>query len=239
MRTIKVDKSLQDMFRVEYNQVSPYRKFPILDVNDIMEQKYVELYLGNLSPGRDYEVTVTSIREDLPSRPWKGLITTKPLKPVNLTVSEINATCVKLSWNLPFDSGADRFKIAYGEMQGDPPTTKLETPYSQESAELCEQIIPGQSYLFAVIAEKSHQISDAATTSHTVKPLPPIEVHVTPDFEKGKYKVAVDLPHRKYSKIDKCTITVTSEQLQRSEKTVKANVDEERDVASFDMYRRC
>ncbi|KAK0395485.1 hypothetical protein QR680_001299 [Steinernema hermaphroditum] len=236
MRTIKVDKSLQDVFRVEYSQISPYRKFPILDVNDIVEQKYVELYLGNLSPGRDYEVTVTSIREDLPSKPWKGLITTKPLKPVNLSVSEINTTCVRLSWNLPHDSGADRFKVAYGEMQGDPPTTKLETLFGQESADLCEQIIPGQSYLFAVIAEKSHQISDAGTTSHTVKPLPPIEMHVMPDFEKGKYKVFVDLPHRKYSKIDKCTITVVSEQLQRSEKTVKANVDEEKDVASCMAY---
>ncbi|TMS35191.1 hypothetical protein L596_002642 [Steinernema carpocapsae] len=236
MRTLKVDKSLQDTFRVEYNQVSPYRKFPILDVNDIADQKYVELYLGNLSPGRDYEVTVTSIREDLPSRPFKGLITTKPLKPTNVSVLETNATCVKLSWTLPFDSGADRFKIAYGEMQGDPPTTKLETAFNLESADLCEQIMPGQSYLFAVIAEKSHQISDAGTISHTVKPLPPLEINVTPDFEKGKYKVFVSLPPKKYSKIDKCTITIVSEQLQRSEKTVKVTVDDERDIASCNAY---
>jgi hypothetical protein len=62
---------------VEYRQLAPLKRFPILDVHDIQEQREVELYLGNLAPGRDYAISVTSLREELPSQPWRGLITTR------------------------------------------------------------------------------------------------------------------------------------------------------------------
>ena len=76
MHTVKPEKALQDTFRVEYVQLDPPKRYPILDVHDIQEQKDVELYLGNLNPGRDYDVMVTSLRNGLPSHPWKGVITT-------------------------------------------------------------------------------------------------------------------------------------------------------------------
>lgn len=78
----------------------------------------MELYLGNLNPGRDYSVTVTSMRNDLSSQSWKSTITTKPLRPTNLSILEINSTCVQFAWTLPIESGADRFKIAYGPLHG-------------------------------------------------------------------------------------------------------------------------
>lgn len=90
MRATKPDKALQvsfnesflnfqDTFRVEYIQLNPLKRFPILDVNDIEEQRQVELYLGNLNPGRDYDISVTSLRDELASESWKGIITTSLL----------------------------------------------------------------------------------------------------------------------------------------------------------------
>ena len=70
----------QDTFRVEYHQLDPLKRFPILDVHDIQEQREVELYLGNLAPGRDFAISVTSLREELPSQPWRGIVTTRQLK---------------------------------------------------------------------------------------------------------------------------------------------------------------
>uniref|UniRef100_A0AC35FTE1 Fibronectin type-III domain-containing protein n=1 Tax=Panagrolaimus sp. PS1159 TaxID=55785 RepID=A0AC35FTE1_9BILA len=222
MRTMKPEKALQDTFRVEYVQLDPPKRYPILDVHDIMEQKDVELYLGNLNPGRDYDVMVTSLRNGLPSQPWKGVITTRPLKPGQLLVQEINATCVNFSWILPAESGADRFKIAYGILKDKTDNMiKIEVPYSQQQIELCNRIIPGYPYIFVVIAEKSNQISDASTISHTIKPLPAEELKIVPDFEKGKYRIETILPSKDQSKIDKCLITVSSEKLERMEDVSK------------------
>lgn len=79
MRAVKVEHALQGTFRVEYMQLEPVRRYPILDVHDINEQKEVELYLGNLNPGRDYQITVTSLQAGQPSQPWQGVVTTRPL----------------------------------------------------------------------------------------------------------------------------------------------------------------
>ncbi|KAH7697085.1 Protein-tyrosine phosphatase [Aphelenchoides avenae] len=222
IRVSKPERALQDTFRVEYIQLDPLRRYPILDVHDIQEQREVELYLGNLNPGRDYSVTVTSIKNDLPSVPWKGVITTKPFKPVNLSVSEVNAMCVSLFWTLPPESGADRFKIAYGVLNAEENMRKLEVPYSNRQVDLCDGVLPGQSLLFAVVAEKSHEISDPSTISYTVRPLPPSDLKVVADFSKAKFRVELELPSEKASKVDKCLITVVSEQLEKMEHRVPA-----------------
>uniref|UniRef100_A0A7E4VXE1 protein-tyrosine-phosphatase n=1 Tax=Panagrellus redivivus TaxID=6233 RepID=A0A7E4VXE1_PANRE len=226
MHVTKPEKALQDTFRVEYVQLDPPKRYPILDVHDITEQKDVVLYLGNLNPGKDYDVMVTSLRKGLPSQPWKNVITTKPLKPGQLLVQEVNATCVNFSWILPPESGADRFKIAYGILKGEQDMVKLEVPYGKQQVDLCRGIVPGYTFIFAVIAEKSNQISDPATISHTVRPLPAEDLKVVADFTRGKYRIDVKLPSRSTSKVDKCAISVFSDQLERMEDSVRAEESE-------------
>lgn len=127
MRSVKTERAIQDKFSVKYFQLDPLKRFPTLDVYDIQEQKNIELYLGNLSPGRDFDISITSVREDLQSIPWRRVVTTskfdlnslniltlEPLSPTNLTVSELNSSCVALRWLLSPESGADKFRITYG-----------------------------------------------------------------------------------------------------------------------------
>jgi hypothetical protein len=65
-----------------------------------------------------------------------------------------------------------------------PPPPQLDAPYPEQQVHLCQQIVPGRVFIFAVIAEKSRQISEPATLSQTIRPLPPRELVVEPDFEK-------------------------------------------------------
>lgn len=81
--------------------------------------------------------------------------------------------------------------------------------------------MPGQTYIFAVIAEKSKQISSSTTISYTVRPNPPKELRVDADFDKAKFRILVKLPSSNESKIEKCQITIISEQLERIEQIVK------------------
>jgi hypothetical protein len=76
MRAVKTERAIQDKFSVKYFQLDPLKRFPTLDVYDIQEQRNIELYLGNLSPGRDYDISITSVREDLQSKPWRRVVTT-------------------------------------------------------------------------------------------------------------------------------------------------------------------
>ena len=98
----------------------------------------------------------------------------------------------------------------------------MEVPYSQHQTNLCRDILPGQTFIFAVITEKSHQISDPATISYTVRPLPPVDLQLTADFEKEKFRLNVELPSKKASKIDKCHVAILSENLEKIEQTVTA-----------------
>ena len=139
-----------------------------------------------------------------------------------MIVQEINSTCINLSWILPAESGADRFKIAYGILKGENDMIKIEVPYLQQQVDLCQGIVPGYSFIFAVIAEKSNQISDPATISYTMKPLPAEDVKIEADFTREKFKIDVHLPSKVDSKIEKCQITVFSEQLEKFEEVVRA-----------------
>uniref|UniRef100_A0A915PW08 Fibronectin type-III domain-containing protein n=1 Tax=Setaria digitata TaxID=48799 RepID=A0A915PW08_9BILA len=113
LRALKPDKALQDSYQISYMQLDPLRHFPKLEVNDIPEQRYIEIYLGNLMPGQNYNVSVTPQMMDVEGRPWSGILTTKPYAPENLTVTELNATCVRLSWFLTSKTGADSISISY------------------------------------------------------------------------------------------------------------------------------
>uniref|UniRef100_A0A915MGK7 Fibronectin type-III domain-containing protein n=2 Tax=Meloidogyne javanica TaxID=6303 RepID=A0A915MGK7_MELJA len=218
---IREEDILMDPVPLDFGVPNPLKRFPILDIHDLQEQREVELYIGNLSPGRDYEISVTSLREELPSVPWKGIVTTRPLKPENLNVIEINSSCVLLQWQLPIESGADRFKIAYGLLHGAQAMLKLEVLYPKQQIPLCQQIVPGRAFIFAVIAEKSRQISEPSTTSHTIKPLAPKDLVVEPDFESSRFRVRVSLALENESHTEKCQISVQSEdQNGRSEQAI-------------------
>jgi hypothetical protein len=99
---------------------------------------------------------------------------------------------------------------------------KVEIPYGiKHATNLCQGIQPGQTYVFALISEKSQQISEPATVSHTVRPLSPMSISVHADFEKGQFKVLADLPPQTQSKSDRCQFTIISDQAQRIEQTVR------------------
>jgi hypothetical protein len=69
--------------------------------------------------------------------------------------------------------------------------------------------------VFAVIAEKSRQISDPATFSRSIRPLPPRQVSVSADFERVRFRVLVELSPDEESHTEKCQITVDAEQQSR------------------------
>uniref|UniRef100_A0A0N4YZZ3 protein-tyrosine-phosphatase n=1 Tax=Parastrongyloides trichosuri TaxID=131310 RepID=A0A0N4YZZ3_PARTI len=222
MRALKPERALQDTFRVEYIQLSPPKRYPILDVHDIPEQKYVDFYLGNLNPGRDYDVKVTSIRADIPSQPWQGVITTKPLQVTNVTViDEIDSNetgCVLLSWTLPVQSGADKFQILYGPISAsENGMNKLEVDYTRQVIKICKHIVPGVTFLFIVSAEKNNQISDPQKVKFTVRPLPPSNLSLMPNIDKAQYKLTIFLPNTTKSKTEHCRYSITDERSNKIE----------------------
>lgn len=81
--------------------------------------------------------------------------------------------------------------------------------------DLCEGILPGYAYIFAVIAEKSRQISEPATLSRVIRPFPPRKVTIEADFERTRFKVQAELPPDEESHAEKCQIFVDSEQQNR------------------------
>ncbi|VDM77823.1 unnamed protein product [Strongylus vulgaris] len=76
LKAEKPEKNVQDSFLVEYRQIDPEKRYPVLEVIDIPEQKDLEVYLGNLNPGRDYHVQVTATRLGSKSRPWSMTLAT-------------------------------------------------------------------------------------------------------------------------------------------------------------------
>ena len=46
MKTIKNEDNVQDLFLVEYRAIDPEKKYPVLEIMDLPEQKELEIYLG-------------------------------------------------------------------------------------------------------------------------------------------------------------------------------------------------
>ncbi|KIH47519.1 fibronectin type III domain protein [Ancylostoma duodenale] len=76
LKAEKPGKNVQDSFLVEYRQLEPEHRYPVLEVLDIPEQRNLEVYLGNLNPGRDYHVQVVAMKSGLKSRPWSTTLST-------------------------------------------------------------------------------------------------------------------------------------------------------------------
>uniref|UniRef100_A0A183BMR4 Protein-tyrosine-phosphatase n=1 Tax=Globodera pallida TaxID=36090 RepID=A0A183BMR4_GLOPA len=182
MRAQKPDRALQDTFRVEYHQLDPLKRFPILDVHDIQEQREVELYLGNLSPGRDYAVSITSLREELPSQPWRGIVTTKPLRPVNLSVVELNTSCVLFSWLLPArfrvrahlapdnESHTEKCQLWVEPEQGGRLEQTVQVQQGERHCEALFELFPGRRYEISAAALSGQSTSTRVLRNKPVEP---------------------------------------------------------------------
>uniref|UniRef100_A0A915ASM2 protein-tyrosine-phosphatase n=1 Tax=Parascaris univalens TaxID=6257 RepID=A0A915ASM2_PARUN len=234
LRALKPEKAIQDTFRISYVQIDPLKYFPKLDVHDIMEQRHIEIYLGNLSPGHDYNVSVTSLIKEIEGKPWTGILTTSPLSPQNVSVTELNVSCVQVAWSLPKRSGADRFSISYGPRKSDSRTNKLDVSSSETTADVCSNLQPGVTFVFTIIAQKRHETSEPSTVTYTLKPKPPENLRVVVDYPKRKFRMTMDVPSEVESKVDECQVSIVTEGFETADK--KVGVEEARNSV---LTRRC
>ncbi|KHN72371.1 Tyrosine-protein phosphatase 10D [Toxocara canis] len=233
LRALKPERAVQDTFRISYAQLDPVKYFPKLDVHDIMEQHHIEIYLGNLYPGHDYNVSITSLINEIEGKPWTGILTTKPLSPENVTVVDVNASCAQVAWTMPSRSGADRFSITYGPENGDAKTNKLDLPL-QTAVDVCGNLQPGVTFLFTVIAKKHHEQSEPSTVSYTLKPKPPENLRIIVDYLKRKFRLTMDVPSEVESKIDECHVSIVTEGFDTIERKVGIE-----DARSTVLPRKC
>ncbi|CAJ0581335.1 unnamed protein product, partial [Mesorhabditis spiculigera] len=213
LHATKTNKAVQELFKVDYVQLEPEERFPTLEVLDIPEQQDLEIYLGNLNPGREYKVKIAAVKAGLKSRPWEATLATKPSTPTGLRATDMQPNCVKLEWDLAGDSGFDAFEVEYGSKDSEN-VHKL-TVTDGRSSLLCDSIQPGKRLRFVVTTRKGAVLSSPAVMLHDVRPLAPTEFRVRPDMTKGKYHVEADLSELSHS--DLCHLTVISESLTRSE----------------------
>ncbi|CAD6191999.1 unnamed protein product [Caenorhabditis auriculariae] len=212
LRTIKNESFLQDSFLIEYRQINPDQKFPVLQVSDITDQKNLEFYLGNLNPGRDYTVRVSSVKDGITSRPWISTLTTKPSSLSSLTVTQNSTACVDVAWTMSVDGGADFLLLEVLPINSPSSNiSKLTVSASDASTSIGDSLVPGESYNLTATVQKGAQFSGPTTNSFQLRPLPPIDFRVRADLKRGKYKLLAELPTA--SKIEKCHATVVGEQL--------------------------
>uniref|UniRef100_A0A158Q3K5 Protein-tyrosine-phosphatase n=1 Tax=Dracunculus medinensis TaxID=318479 RepID=A0A158Q3K5_DRAME len=221
LRSIKPYKALQDIYKIEYSQVDPVKFYPNLEIHDIAEQKYIEIYLGNLEPGRNYNVSVIPRIQGLEGRPWRGILTTKPYAPSNLIITDTNLSCISLSWHYSNKSGVDRFRIMYQAVETNLNPIKVYALSEQFSLDLCNDLKAGENFRFSVQAEKNREISEAVNVSHILKPMPPERLEVIVDYQKRKFIVSVDVPSEQESIIEACHISIVSQKLD----AIELNVD--------------
>ncbi|VDM97045.1 unnamed protein product [Thelazia callipaeda] len=223
LRALKPQRALQDSFQIAYVQLDPLRYFPKLEINDIPEQNHIEIYLGNLLPGRNYNVSVTPQIMDVEGQPWKDLLTTKPYSPENLTVTEMNTTCLKLSWFLTSRTGADFIVISYRATKITNPLTTIKVPRNQTSVEVCNKLQPGRTYLFVAKTVKSKTESEAVQILYTVKPKTPKNLKILTDYEKRKFRLSIDIAPESESHTEKCFVSLVNEKLDVIERISDVN----------------
>ncbi|KAL3994459.1 Fibronectin type III domain family protein [Acanthocheilonema viteae] len=213
LRALKPEKALQDSYQISYVQLDPLRYFPKLEVNDIPEQRYIEIYLGNLMPGQNYNVSITPQIKDVEGRPWNGILTTKPYSPENLTVTELNTTCIRLSWFLTTKTGADSISISYRLDRASTPLTEVIIQSNQRSVEICSGLQPGRTYIFIARTKKSNEISEGVKLLHTMKPKTPENLKILTDYEKRKFRLIMDIASESESHVEKCFVSLVNEKL--------------------------
>ncbi|CAG9537179.1 unnamed protein product [Cercopithifilaria johnstoni] len=213
LRALKPAKALQDSYQISYVQLDPLRHFAKLEVNDIPEQRYIEIYLGNLMPGQNYNVSITPQIKNVEGRPWNGILTTKPYSPENLTVTELNTTCIRLSWFLTTRTGADSILINYRLDRTSTPLIEVIVQSNQTSTEICNGLQPGRTYIFIVRTKKSNEISEDVKLLHTMKPKIPENLKILTDYEKRKFRLIMDVASESESHVEKCFVSLVDEKL--------------------------
>ncbi|PAV90119.1 hypothetical protein WR25_13324 isoform C [Diploscapter pachys] len=231
MKTIKNEDNVQDLFLVEYRAIDPEKKYRVLEIMDLPEQKELEIYLGNLFPGRSYAVRVTSVRGELKSKPWISTVTTKPESVFSLMANDLTPPCIALKWTVSPDSGADAYLIQYYDSEQEANNSKTTVSSLSTSAQLCEGIVAGTSLIFSVQAKKNDILSEPTVIEHTIKPLSPTDFRVRPDITKGKYRLTADIPINTLA--NRCTLIVVSENLEKIENN--ASIDTKGDKRSCTM----
>ncbi|WKX93444.1 hypothetical protein Q1695_011037 [Nippostrongylus brasiliensis] len=211
LRATKDEKLLQDSFLVDYRQLEPLQSYPVLEVVDIADQKNLEIYLGNLNPGRDYFVQVVAVKSGLRSRAWSTTVSTKPSTVSSLTVSE-NGSCLSVDWDVPPNSGADSFRVRYRHLDLETNTT-VNLPGGDRNVHLCEGVVPGSIYSIGVVAKKGKSVSEEKLTTFTMRPSAPVDFLIFPDISRGRYRITFDLSP--LSNYDGCHVSVVSETLEK------------------------
>ncbi|KAM3719393.1 Receptor-type tyrosine-protein phosphatase dep-1 [Dirofilaria immitis] len=230
LRALKPEKALQDSYQISYMQLDPLRYFPKLEVNDIPEQRHIEIYLGNLLPGQNYNVSVTPQIRNIEGRPWSGILTTKPYSPENLTIAELNTTCVRLSWFLTSRTGADSISISYRLDRANTPWTNITIQSNQTSIEICNGLQPGRTYIFITKTKKNNETSEGVEILHTMKPRTPKNLEILTDYEKRKFRLIMDIASESESHIEKCFVSLVNEKLDIIERI--SSVDNSRSTST-------
>uniref|UniRef100_A0A8R1XN36 Fibronectin type-III domain-containing protein n=1 Tax=Onchocerca volvulus TaxID=6282 RepID=A0A8R1XN36_ONCVO len=223
LRALKPEKALQDSYQISYALLDQLQYFAKLEVNDIPEQRSIEIYLGNLMPGQNYNVSVTPKIKNIEGRSWSGILTTKPYSPENLTITELNSTCIHLSWFLTSKTGADSISISYRLNRTSTPLTNITVQSHQTSAEICSGLQPGRTYLFTIKTIKSSESSESIEILHTMKPKIPGNLKILTDYEKRKFKLIMDIASESESHVEKCFVSLVNEKLDVIERTSNVN----------------
>ncbi|VDM08425.1 unnamed protein product [Wuchereria bancrofti] len=242
LRALKPEKALQDSYQISYVQLDPLRHFPKLEVNDIPEQRYIEIYLGNLMPGQNYNVSITPQIKDVEGRPWNGILTTnqrytsvdllilfrslrlaflEPYSPENLTVTELNTSCLRLSWFLTSRTGADSISIGYRLDKTNSPLTEVRSDlgnFTSKFFDICSGLQPGRTYIFIARTKKNSETSDDVKLLYTVKPKAPENLKILTDYEKRKFRLVMDIAPESESYVEKCFVSLVNEKLDVVEK---------------------
>uniref|UniRef100_A0A5S6QYN0 protein-tyrosine-phosphatase n=1 Tax=Trichuris muris TaxID=70415 RepID=A0A5S6QYN0_TRIMR len=148
-------------------------------------QTRVDFEVGELLPGRLYEVTVVAIRGNVTSAPLNFSIHTVPSAPDSIAPVSLLADAVKLRWTLPSNSSYDQFEV---EVSGN------HTFYVEETAFVLPlPFTPGARVKGSVRTVKGKLRSKSTQFSVFTKPLPPVNLMVTPDFVRALFCVSAHL----------------------------------------------
>ncbi|KFD67772.1 LOW QUALITY PROTEIN: hypothetical protein M514_07512 [Trichuris suis] len=149
-------------------------------------QTRVDFEVDKLLPGRIYDVTVVAQRANVTSDPLNFSFLTAPSAPISITPVNLSADAVKLRWTLPSTSGYDEFVVEVGD-------NKERFFVKEGNLILPLQFTPGARVKGSIRTMKGKRLSKTSHFSFVTKPLPPVNVTVSPDFVRALFCVSASL----------------------------------------------
>uniref|UniRef100_A0A8C4Q2D2 protein-tyrosine-phosphatase n=1 Tax=Eptatretus burgeri TaxID=7764 RepID=A0A8C4Q2D2_EPTBU len=131
---------------------------------------------ANLSPGTDYNVSVSSLYHETKSQAAVILATTDPSPPLQLRVTTQNSTSLSISWTSPNDTNKDQYEykvLLSKNMELGTNITIRQTNYTFTN------LLPGTDYNVSVSSLYHERKSQAAVILATTDPSPPVQIRVT------------------------------------------------------------